>query len=127
MRTAVYNSVISKVILNPVKRASRLAFPLRVTLCFLLLIPCYVIRALAADWRVPEQQLAPKIVAETGPGVVALTVENRSSLSRRESDIVSDGLHSALERLGLRFVQPEQGAATGSVSLCENPNAYVWV
>src|SRR5580692_2641571 len=127
MRTAVYNSVISKVILNTVKRASRLAFRLRVTLCFLLLIPCYVIRALAADWSVPEQQLARKIVAVTGPGAVALTVENRSSLSKRESEIVSDGLHSALETLGLRFVMPEQAAATVAISLSENLNAYVWV
>src|SRR5580700_7013538 len=127
MRTAVYNPVISNVILNTVKRASHFAFRLRVSLCFLLLIPCYVIRALAADWSVPEQQLARKIVAETGPGAVTLTVENRSSLSRRESEIVSDGLHSALERLGLRFVKPEQAAATVAISLSENPNAYVWV
>jgi hypothetical protein len=127
MRTAVYNSVIPKVIPNTVKRASRLAFRLRVALCFLLLIPCFVIRSLAADWSLPEQQLARKIVAVTGPGAVALTVENRSSLSRRESEIVSDGLHSSLERLGLRFVKPEQAAATVAISLSENPNAYVWV
>jgi hypothetical protein len=127
MRTAVYNSVIPKVIPNTVKRASRLAFRLRVTLCFLPLIPCFVIRTLAADWSVPEQQLARKIVAATGPGAVALTVENRSSLSKRESEIVSDGLHAALERLGLRFVKPEQAAATVAISLSQNPNAYVWV
>jgi hypothetical protein len=127
MRTAVYNPVISNVILNTVKRASHFAFRLRVSLCFLLLIPCFVSRALAADWSVPEQQLTRKIVAVTGPGAVTLTVENRSSLSRRESEIVSDGLHSALERLGLRFVKPEQAAATVAISLSENPNAYVWV
>jgi hypothetical protein len=76
---------------------------------------------------VPEQQLARKIVAVTGPGAVALTVENRSSLSKRESEIVSDGLHSALETLGLRFVKPEQAAAAVAISLSENLNAYIWV
>jgi hypothetical protein len=127
MRSAVYNSVIPKVILNTVKRSSRPVFCLRVALYSFLLIPGLVVCCLAVDWSVPEQQLARKIVAVTGPGAVALTVENRSSLSKRESEIVSDGLHSALETLGLRFVKPEQAAATVAISLSENPNAYVWV
>lgn len=127
MRAAVYNSVIPKVILNTVKRSSRPVFCLRVVLCFFPLLLGLVMCSLAADWSVPEQQLARKIVAVTGPGAVALTVENRSSLSKRESEIVSDGLHSALETVGLRFVKPEQAAATVAISLSENPNAYVWV
>jgi len=127
MHAAVYNSVIPKVILNTVKRSSRLVFCLCVALCFFLLLPGLVMCSLAADWSVPEQQLARKIVAVTGPGAVALTVENRSSLSKRESEIVSAGLHSALETLGLRFVKPEQAAATVAISLSENLNAYVWV
>ena len=127
MHAAVYNSVIPKVILNTVKRSSRPVFCLCVALCFFPLLPGLVVCSLAADWSVPEQQLARKIVAVTGPGAVALTVENRSSLSKRESEIVSDGLHSALETLGLRFVKPEQAAATVAISLSENLNAYVWV
>ena len=127
MHAAVYNSVIPKVILNTVKRSSRPVFCLCVALCFFPLLPGLVVCSLAADWSVPEQQLARKIVAVTGPGAVALTVENRSSLSKRESEIVSDGLHSALETLGLRFVKPEQAAATVAISLSENLNAYIWV
>jgi hypothetical protein len=127
MHAAVYNSVIPKVILNTVKRSSRPVFCLCVALCFFPLLPGLVICGLAADRSVPEQQLARKIVAVTGPGAVALTVENRSSLSKRESEIVSDGLHSALETLGLRFVMPEQAAVTVAISLSENLNAYVWV
>jgi len=127
MHAAVYNSVIPKVILNTVKRSSRPVFCLCVALCFFPLLPGLVMCSLAADWSVPEQQLARKIVAVTGPGAVALTVENRSSLSKRESEIVSDGLHSALETLGLRFVMPEQAAVTVAISLSENLNAYVWV
>jgi len=127
MHAAVYNSVIPKVILNTVKRSSRPVFCLCVALCFFPLLRGLVICGLAADRSVPEQQLARKIVAVTGPGAVALTVENRSSLSKRESEIVSDGLHSALETLGLRFVMPEQAAVTVAISLSENLNAYVWV
>jgi hypothetical protein len=127
MRAAVYNSAIPKAILNTVNRALLLRCGLRFALGSFLLIPGLVIGTFAADWSVPEQQLARKIVAVTGPGAVALTVENRSSLSKRESEIVSNGLHSVLEGLGLRFVKPEQAVATVAISLSENPNAYVWV
>jgi len=81
----------------------------------------------AADWSLPEQQLARKIVAVTGPGAMALTVEDRSSLGRRNSEIVQNGLRAALEQLGIRFVDPEQSAATITISLSENPASYVWV
>jgi hypothetical protein len=83
--------------------------------------------ALAADWGAAEQQLARKIVAVTGPGTVALTVENRSSLGRRDSDIVQNGLRSALEQSGIHFVKPEQAAASVVLTLSENETAYVWV
>jgi len=86
-----------------------------------------VIAASAADWSGPEQQLARKIVAVTGPGAVALTVENRSSLSKRDSDIIQGGLHGALDGLGLRLVRAEQAAATVKITLSESPSSYVWV
>jgi hypothetical protein len=127
MCAAVYNSVIPKVILNTVNRASRLGFGFRVVLHSSVLILGFACSARAADWSVPEQQLARKIAAVAGPGAVALTVENRSSLSKRESDIVSNGLRSALETVGLRLVNPEQAAAAVAISLSENPAAYVWV
>ena len=47
----------------------------------------------------------------TGPGAVALTVENRSSLGKRESEMIQNGLRGALEGLGVRFVSAEQAAA----------------
>ncbi|HKW74571.1 MAG TPA: hypothetical protein VJN64_03530 [Terriglobales bacterium] len=81
----------------------------------------------AIDWSAPEQQLATKIVAVTGPGAVALTFENRSSLGRRNSDIVENGLRAALEQAGIRLVRPEQAAATVVIWLSENPGSYVWV
>jgi hypothetical protein len=125
VRGAVYNSAIPKAILNPVNRVSR---PARSRLAQLLfVIFATAVASHAADWSAPEQQLARKIVAVTGPGAVALTIENRSSLGRREQEVAENGLRSALEGLGLRFVQAEQAAATVRVSLSENVGSYVWV
>ncbi len=128
MRGAVYNSAIPRVSFNTVNRARRWA-----THTFLFSIPQFfgfvlalVLIAPASDWSVPEQDLARKIAAVTGPGAVALTIENRSSLGRRDQEIVQNGLRSALESLGLRFTKPEQAAATVKISLSENSASYVW-
>jgi hypothetical protein len=126
MRSAVYNSAIPHLIWNPVKRTALSAF------CFSLLPISFLtvmlaITAHAFDWNTPEQQLARKVVAVTGPGAVALTVENRSSLNLRDREIIQAGLHSVLEGVGLRLVKPEQAAATITISLSETPASYVWV
>jgi hypothetical protein len=126
MRPAVYNLGISDSTLRPVH--SRTAFLVRASRVELLLATLLLsLSALAADWSVPEQQLARKIVAVTGPGTVALTFENRSSLGRRDSDIVQNGLRSALEQAGIHFVKPEQAGASITISLSENFSSYVWV
>jgi hypothetical protein len=125
MYNAVYNSAIPDRILNTISRlllspsASLLAL-------FILLISGLAASAPAVDWSGPEQQLARKIVAVMGPGAVAVSIENRSSLGKRDSDIIQNGLRVALERAGLRAVAAEQ-AATVSISLSENPTSYVWV
>jgi len=94
------------------------------------------VAAKAADWSGPEQQLARKIVAVTGPGTVSLTAENRSSLGKRDNEVIQNGLRSALEGLGIRCTRSEitksQAAASEAVtavkiSLSENPLSYVWV
>jgi hypothetical protein len=130
MRGALYNSGIPNVGIpnvsaNLVGRAFSLPHTFRVValLSFLLL----TMAARAADWNEPEQQLARKIVAVTGPGAVALTVENRSSLTKRDNEIIQNGLHAALEGVGLRFVTLEQAAATVAIYLSENTASYVWV
>ncbi|HKH99523.1 MAG TPA: hypothetical protein VJ999_10480 [Candidatus Sulfotelmatobacter sp.] len=130
MRGSVYNSAIPDVISNPVNRASRQELNLRLKQVFfiiLLITLALGMAADAADWSGPEQQLARKIVAVTGPGAVALTVDNRSSLAKRDGEIIQGGMRSALEGLGLRFVKPEQAAATVTISLSENQASYVWV
>jgi hypothetical protein len=123
MGNAVYNSAI----LHMVNPALRPASGIRVVLQICILILGFAIGALAADWNRPEQELARKIVAVTGPGAVAWTVENRSSLGKRDGDIINNGLRAALEALGIRFVKPEQASATVGIVLSENPTAYVWV
>ncbi len=131
MGGAVYNSGIPSARLNSVCRLfPRRLFPLAhifrvVATFFILLGPA--ITAAATDWSQPEQQLARKIVAVTGPGTVALSVENRSSLGKREQEIIQNGLRSALETTGLRFVDADQSAATIAISLSENATDYVWV
>jgi hypothetical protein len=127
MRRAVYNSAIPAAILKPWKRSLRsLCFGL-VSLFLFVMSSGIAIAARAADWNQPEQELARKIVAVTGPGVVALTVENHSSLGQRDGEIVENGLRSALEGLGLRFAAADQSAATVRITLSENVASYVWV
>ena len=124
MLTAVYNSAIPKRNSNTVNPAFRLGF--RVASLWLAGM-VLAAAAQAADWSVPEQNLARKVVAVTGPGAVALTIENRSSLGKRDSEIIRNGLRSALEASGLRMVKDEQAAATVSIWLSENAISYVWV
>jgi hypothetical protein len=127
MGGAVYNSGIPNVRANSVCHSLPLAHILRVAARLSFVLLGLTIAAEAMDWNEPEQQLARKIVSVTGPGAVALTVENHSSLSKRDYEIVQNGLRSALEQAGLRFVSAEQAAATVAIFLSENSAAYVWV
>jgi hypothetical protein len=81
----------------------------------------------ASDWHTPAQQLARKIVAVTGPGAVAVTFENRSSLSKKDFDAICGALRVELALLGVRPMAPEQAAASVAISLSENPRLSLWV
>jgi hypothetical protein len=119
-----YNFGIPNVITISKCRAHHLVFrvaAMRVS----ALVLCYVFAASAADWSVPEQQLAQKIVGVTGTSTVSLSFENRSSLGRRDSDIIQNGLRSALESVGVRFTR--DAATNINISLSENVESYVWV
>ena len=83
--------------------------------------------SLAADWRQPISQLATQITAATGPGVVALEINNRSSISSAETDDIRRELTSALATSGVRVWQPDQAAANIKITLSENLRDYVWV
>ena len=87
----------------------------------------FAARAAATDWSIPEQQMAAKIVALTGPGTFSIGIENRSSLGRRESEIIQNGLQHALQTVGVRSGKAELANSAISISLSENAAAYVWV
>jgi hypothetical protein len=116
---AVYNARI------PHMRASSSRLPRAACLLVLMLTHAPVI--LASDWRAPEEQLARKIAAATGPGAVALDIANRSSLSRADVEEIRRGLMTELAGLGVRVVNADQAAATVQITLSENLQNYLWV
>jgi hypothetical protein len=127
MRRAIYNSTIPKVILKSMHRALGPARAFRNGGFVLCLIAMTSLSGLTADWSAAEQQLAHKIVGVTGPGAATLVVQNRSSLGRRDTDVVQNGLQSALAQAGVRLVNSEQASASIALSLSENESSYVWV
>jgi hypothetical protein len=127
MGLAVYNRVIPNVIPHLVSRVFRSAPRRRVAAhlaCVLLVLP---MAAQAADWGGPERELANKIFAVTGNSPIVVTVENRSTLGRRDGEVIQNGLQHELQALGMRLVKNQQGANTVAISLSENPASYVWV
>jgi hypothetical protein len=115
---AVYNARIPNMLIAP-SRCTRTAALLLVLLC----VP--VLRA--TDWKTPQEQLAEKIAAVTGPGAIALDVTNRSSLSHVDVDRIRQGLSTQLASAGVRFVNPDQANATVQVFLSEDFQNYVWL
>ena len=114
-RVAAYNS-----------RKRKMSFSTRVCgACCALIIVSQI--AYASDWRAPEAQLAEKIAAVTGPGVIALEVLNRSSITSADAEQVRRELTSLLAGSGIRVWQPDQAAATVKLTLSENLQDYVWV
>jgi len=121
MRSAVYNLSILKMV-NPAARAAH-----GLNRVLPILIFSAGLSGQALDWSKAEGQLAKQIAAVTGPGAVAVRLENRSSLTKKDADAANSRLQADLEVLGVRAVKPEQAAATVAVSLSENPTSYVWV
>lgn len=81
----------------------------------------------ASDWHAPAAQLASKISAITGPGVIALEINNRSSMSAADAEQIRGLLVSELATAGVRVWQPDQAAAVAKVTFSENLENYVWV
>ncbi len=150
MHGAVYNLAIPNAIPNRASIALRRTPSLRgVGLLYCALVGL-AMAARAADWSSPERQLAAKIAAVTGTGAITLTVENHSSLGKRDSEIIQNGLRSALESAGVHFARSDRAISTQAtsdlatsqpattqratpdatavkISLSENSTSYVWV
>src|SRR5438270_1134789 len=116
MRTAVYNSPH----LDMTCSASRL----RCALCLCILFSQL---SFATAWHDPVTQLATKITAATGPGVVALEMNNRSSISSADTEEIRREITASLATAGVRVWQPDQAAANIKLTLSENLQEYVWV
>ena len=83
--------------------------------------------AWASDWRAPESQLAARIAALTGPGVISLDVRNASSIAPSEVEEIRRGVTAILATSGVQVWQPEQAGIEVRVVLSENLEDYVWV
>jgi len=92
--------------------------------CALLLIGQF---CFASDWHTPAAQLAGKISATTGPGVIALEMNNRSSISAAEVEQIRGVIVAELATAGVRVWQPDQAAAVAKVTLSENLSSFVWI
>ncbi|HET7751571.1 MAG TPA: hypothetical protein VFK81_19420 [Terriglobales bacterium] len=95
---------------------------LGMALGLLLMVPA----AVGADWGTPARALAQKIAAVTGPGAVALEVNNRSSLRPAEVEQARGALIAELGTLGVQAVESGQ-AATVRVTFSENAQSYLWI
>ena len=81
----------------------------------------------ATDWRAPEARLAEEIAAITGPGVIAVEITNRSSISSADVETIRRSLISDLASAGVRVWDPDQAAAVARLTFSENLEDYVWV
>jgi len=81
----------------------------------------------STNWAEPEQQIAARIVAVTGPGTMAVEFENRASLGRTDAEEIRRGILAQLSARGARFVDADQAAAVVRITLSEDLQNYVWV
>ena len=116
MKPEIYNSRK----LEMSRSSSRLCWALSLCVLFSQL-------SFAADWHDPISQLSAKISAATGPGVVALQITNRSSISSADADEIRRELTATLATSGVRVWQPDQAAANIKLTLSENLQEDVWV
>ena len=100
----------------PSSRVRRLSCVLLVS-CIVLGLPHDLF---SADLRALEAKLVEKIGAATGPGVIALQLDNRSSISSSEIEAVRHRLISGLANFGIRVWDPDQAAAVVKVTFSEN-------
>jgi hypothetical protein len=101
-------------------------FPSRVRWlwCVLILVSQ---TATASDFRTLETRLAEKIAAITGPGVIALEITNRSSISSADVEAIRRSLISDLASAGVRVWEPDQAAAIAKLTFSGSLQNYVWV
>jgi hypothetical protein len=93
----------------------------------LLVVILLIGTAAAANWTEPARQLARKVSAKTGPGAVAITFKNSSSLGTNDANEVRRTIEQQLRAAGLHFVPQEQSVASVHVTFSENAQGLLWV
>ena len=83
--------------------------------------------AFATDWREPEARLTEEIFHITGPGVISLEINNRSSISTAAIEEIRRAVISLLASRGVRVWHADQAASDVKISFSENLENYVWV
>lgn len=82
----------------------------------------------ADNWSAPATELATHIVGKVGPGsAIALTVNNRSSLSTADVRSITSQVESQLRAARMDIVASGQAVATVNVTLSENAQGYLWI
>ena len=92
-----------------------------------LLILFLTISALAANWNGPVTDLAKAIAAASGPGTIALTVVNASSIPKDQVTEIQRALEAQLRTAGVRVGAAANANGDVRVTLSENLHEYVWV
>ena len=87
---------------------------------------CVPLPLRASTFGDTARQLAHKIAAVTGPGVVALDVTNRSSLEEKSMREARSSLEAQLRLEGVRTGKPDQAIGTVQVTFSESLREYVW-
>ena len=72
------------------------------------------------------RQLAHKTASVTGPGAIALDIENRSSLDDKSVREVRIALEAQLRIEGVRTAKADQAMGSVQVTLSESVREYVW-
>jgi len=87
---------------------------------------CLPARLGASAFGDTARQLAHKIASVTGPGLVALEVNNRSSLDEKSEHEARSALEAQLRTEGVRSAKPDEAMGTVEVTLSESMREYVW-
>lgn len=114
MRVAGYNSP------NPMKTLRKYGV-------FALVLLCAHVALAATPWTDAATRLAREAAAIGGPGAVAVSVRNASSLPMAEVPEIRSAFEAELKARGMRLVGSGSAAAEIQVTLSENLRGYVWV
>ncbi len=78
-------------------------------------------------WAAPAAKLAKEIANISGPGTVALSIKNQSSIPNDEVAAIRRAIEAQLRVNGVQIRSAETAASTAAVTLSENLQGWLWV